>query len=886
MDGQDNINAGPQADASSSTGIFTIADLKRAKIWLCGNRYGPNGEKTGGQPLNARTGEPGASSTDPNDYDTYEVAAATAERLGLHVGLATGPIPGTKYTLVSNDIDNAVGDDGFRLFAKKMLDVSTGMVAEVSRGQKGLHHYGIALTKDIENLRASEWKRKVAFDDMTLEFYVHGQYLIAPGWPWPEFRREGVKWWDDDAVPMPLVGREQLLAIHAVMEEFEALSRDFYIPALKRQKLYKSMGKKGRVNIRCPWRAEHSPGETETECIYWPADAKRKKPGFNCKHAHCEGKRRIRDLDNWLKKNDSQFKEDLDNWAREEREKRMEAARAGRAEVSCDPEVLHIALETCRLALIEQRKLYRQGRGLVVVDMSTINKEKKPRLSLVKVTQPILIKYLQQRFMFVKRSKIVLPDRVLLDQLLDYEDDKPMGLPPLFGIMTTPFLRRDGTICNTPGYDEATGTWYDPCGIEFPPLPEITLDNARAVALDALGRLLQPLHLYQFDTSEPADSRVTVVPGRYPAGGWNLAPDTSRAAVLSMLLTTVAMQACGTLPFFLIDAPVRGSGKTKLGQCGAVLASGQEPAMIDGKTRNLEEFEKKFDSYLLAGVSCIVIDNLVGDIDRFGRLAAAATGKLSLRRFFNNDQVIEAGDMMIILVGNQARATGDIPRRSIVARIDTKSGTPDSLDFAFDPVDMVMRNRPQLVIDCLTVLRAYAVAGSPGQKGKAFGSFERWGRLVRDPLLWLGLPDVAKSNRVLRDFDDSTNQLRELLPAWEEAGVTGKRTCGELARSGHRVLLDALLNIAPRRDGGTLVGIDLRELGLWLSKNRDVPVNGRRIRRTDDQGQAHYELIIDPLWQPEDSGEEVDEATQVDEVQPEKLSDEELIRRACEPIKW
>jgi P4 family phage/plasmid primase-like protien len=325
MDVSERASAAPQPDASSTT-TFTIADLKRAKVWLCGRTYGPKGEKTNGQPLNARTGEP-ASSTDPDDRDTYEVAAATAERLGLHVGLAMGPIPGTPYTLVSNDIDQAQSGGKLKLFARRMVDASAGMLGEVSRGQKGLHHYGIALTKDIETLGATEWTRKVALADLGLEFYVHGQFLIAPGWTWP--RREGVLWWDDASAPVPLVGREQLLKIHAVMEKAAAQPVDIYLAALKRQSLYKSMGKKGRVNIHCPWRGEHSDGENETECIYWPVDDKRKKPGFNCKHTHCDGKRHIKDLNDWLKEKDPQFKEDLAAWAREEREARRAQGVAG-----------------------------------------------------------------------------------------------------------------------------------------------------------------------------------------------------------------------------------------------------------------------------------------------------------------------------------------------------------------------------------------------------------------------------------------------------------------------------------------------------------------------------------------------------------------------------
>ena len=56
-------------------------------------------------------------------------------------------------------------------------------------------------------------------------------------------------------------------------------------------------------------------------------------------------------------------------------------------------------------------------------------------------------------------------------------------LPHLLAAISTPTLRPDGTLLQEAGYDTATASWYDPCGLEFPRVPERpTLKHAQAAA--------------------------------------------------------------------------------------------------------------------------------------------------------------------------------------------------------------------------------------------------------------------------------------------------------------------------------------------------------------------------------------------------------------------
>ena len=59
-------------------------------------------------------------------------------------------------------------------------------------------------------------------------------------------------------------------------------------------------------------------------------------------------------------------------------------------------------------------------------------------------------------------------------------------LPILSGITNTPFLRRDGSICEMPGYDAAGGLLYKPGDKIF---PSISPQPSRDDALEALQLL-------------------------------------------------------------------------------------------------------------------------------------------------------------------------------------------------------------------------------------------------------------------------------------------------------------------------------------------------------------------------------------------------------------
>jgi putative DNA primase/helicase len=115
--------------------------------------------------------------------------------------------------------------------------------------------------------------------------------------------------------------------------------------------------------------------------------------------------------------------------------------------------------------------------------------------------------------------------------------------------------------------------------------------------------------------------------------------------------------------------------------------------------------------------------------------------------------------------GNNFVAAGDMERRTIVSKLDPRCETPETRVFAFEPVALAKKLRPQLVVAALTILRAYHVAGRPNRPDP-LGSFEDWSDLVRGALLWLGEADPVDTMAEVRAADPETICLRQVMAVW------------------------------------------------------------------------------------------------------------------------
>lgn len=324
----------------------------------------------------------------------------------------------------------------------------------------------------------------------------------------------------------------------------------------------------------------------------------------------------------------------------------------------------------------------------------------------------------------------------------------PDGIRPLTGLSDSPVLRPDGSVWQTRGYDAHTGVLYDP-GVKFPPVAtDATIDDADA-AVEALKEVVCD---FPFESDEHLASWV--------AG----------------LLSPLARYAYdGPTPLFLNDANVRGAGKGLLAQAVGHIVLGREMPS-SSFAPNPEEMTKKITAIALAGDRVVNLDNLEGD---FGNapLESAITSTRWKERVLGVSKEVEMPLLAVWYAsGNNVQLKGDMPRRIIHARLDVLEQNPENRTGFKHPnlLRWVQKNRPRLLTQAITILTAFCNAGRPCQGLPSFGSFEAWSDLVRQAVVWAGLPDPYLTRLKLVEMSDrSAANLGQLVQAWKDYHQAG-----------------------------------------------------------------------------------------------------------------
>jgi hypothetical protein len=323
---------------------------------------------------------------------------------------------------------------------------------------------------------------------------------------------------------------------------------------------------------------------------------------------------------------------------------------------------------------------------------------------------------------------------------VDVRGDWP-GIRPLVAISDAPVLRPDGTICQKPRYDSATGVLFE-SNQAFPPVPERpTIDDARR----ALGELIEVVCDFPFEAPE------------------------HRAVWLAGVLTPAARFAfTGPAPLVLADANIAGAGKGLLVHTIGRIITGRDVA-VSGYAHGGDELRKRITSIALAGDRLVLLDNLEG---AFGN----ATLDRLLTATYWKDRILGRNEECNIpltatwyATGNNVEIAADTARRVIHIRLDTMNEHPDQRTGFRHPtlLEWVDKNRPRLLSAALTILAAYFKAGCPAQP--PYGSFEGWSALVRQAVVWIGMPDPCLTRvKLMESADVTSGNLSQLVEAWGE----------------------------------------------------------------------------------------------------------------------
>lgn len=290
------------------------------------------------------------------------------------------------------------------------------------------------------------------------------------------------------------------------------------------------------------------------------------------------------------------------------------------------------------------------------------------------------------------------------------------GVRPLYAVAEAPFLRPDGSIVQTSGYDPGTGVLCE-FREEFQPVSEFPEGDEISGARDTLLETVA-----DFPFAEPCH----------------------RSAWLAGLLTTVCHGAIrGPSPMFVIDANVRGSGKSLLADVAGIIATGRPMTrMVNVDTD--DEMRKRLLSIVAIGSQVVLIDNVEGGLG-CASLDGLLTGTTFADRVLGKSEISPEYPIVSTFwaTGNNVEIRGDLVRRIIPIRLDSPEENPETRQgFTHTPLlDWIHDNRMPLLTSALTIVRGFFAAGCPKPKVLPLGSFEGWSDTIRGAVLWAGLPD-------------------------------------------------------------------------------------------------------------------------------------------------
>lgn len=552
---------------------------------------------------------------------------------------------------------------------------------------------------------------------------------------------------------------------------------------LKERGLYKKPLGGGKHDITCPWVHEHTDSEDSGSCYFEPSDG---SPigGFKCHHSHGD-QYRISALLTHLGVSPDKARH--------------------KATIKVRPGELARIVDAAEMELAASGHYYQRG-GLIVEVVTDAYTE---RTKIQEVSPGALTNAMSRNAIWMrydKREHDYLPcDPPERNMRLLYDRGSYIHLPTLVNLTRQPCLRATGTVASAAGYDESTMMFgvFDQRRFNIPEQP--TKEQAQEALSELRGLLAEFAFAGVHDES---------------------------AAIAGMITATIR-PSLPLAPMFHIKAPQIASGKSYLSGIIAAFAGPDTPPAYAFPT-NEEECQKLLLATLLQSPAVIVFDNLTTDLLPYKSLCSALTEEFLTGRILGVSKTATVGTRTLFMSsGNNVQAVRDMGRRTVTITLDPQVETPAARTFAHDPLREVRERREHFVSLALTIVRAWIVAGSPMAPCKTLASYGQWSNWVRQPLIWLGMPDPTACVFEQMDSDPDREALGRMLHAWQEVfgnsptmireavNRVGGTTFGPIAE-----LREAMLEVADLRGE-----INRRRLGKWISRHQGRVVDCLKFER-------------------------------------------------------
>jgi hypothetical protein len=321
-------------------------------------------------------------------------------------------------------------------------------------------------------------------------------------------------------------------------------------------------------------------------------------------------------------------------------------------------------------------------------------------------------------------------------------------VPRLEAIVTHPAFLANGSLLSATGFDPASGLY---------------------VFLEAKLEVNVPEHPTREDVARAVETLEDII------ADFPFQTLAHKAAWFAALLSPLAWFGFdGPAPLFLIDGNVRGVGKGLLADVIALIVFGRRFATM-AYTNDREELRKKITSLALEGERAVLLDNLAGAVgnDVFDNALTSAFWK---DRILGGNRNYE-GPLHLTWfgTGNNVQLGADTSRRVCHIRMESAEERPELKgNFRYKELRKhVRKHRGKLLAAALTILRGWHVAGRPAHNLPPWGSFEGWSGIVREAIVFAGLPDPGLTREELqRHSDRDAGSMETILEAIQRLDPT------------------------------------------------------------------------------------------------------------------
>jgi hypothetical protein len=208
---------------------------------------------------------------------------------------------------------------------------------------------------------------------------------------------------------------------------------------------------------------------------------------------------------------------------------------------------------------------------------------------------------------------------------------------------------------------------------------------------------------------------------------------SGKAAIIAMAAQTIQRHILPERPAFVVDAGLRGGGKTTVVIMVSIAVTGSRPAAA-AWTDKEDERRKALMAALMTGVPMIPFDNIGrGTHIQCPHIEAALTSAEKTDRVLQESRVMTVfTTSTIVFTGNNIMAAGDMASRTLRITLGVDRPDPENREFVHsDPAAWTLKHRGEIlnaIYSILLVPRDGKEASNPKTR------FKTWQRLIGCPI--------------------------------------------------------------------------------------------------------------------------------------------------------